>query len=82
MLDKIFKMFFVEKKKIKKTACLTVVRDSSLFNQNEILLTRTSVKNKIEGENLTCLSKYFQHIKGLNFKERELLSELNLRTIK
>ncbi len=72
MLDKIFKMFFSEKKQSKKTAIITVVRQSSLFNENEIINIKRS---KELCDDLTCLSEYFRGIKGLNLKERQLAKQ-------
>ncbi len=71
MLDKILKTFFTEKKQRKKTAIITVVRRSCLFNENDLI----KVKQAENANTLTCLSKYFKDIKGLNIKERELAKQ-------
>ncbi len=68
MFDKIFKMFFTETKQTKKATCITVVRESSLFNENQIIEYKRT-KKKIEAS--TCLSQYFKDIKGLNFEQRQ-----------
>ncbi len=67
MLDKIFKSFFTEKKQNKKTACITLIRESSLFNDNYLIEKRQAVKESSH----TCLFEYFRGMKGLNLKERE-----------
>ncbi len=71
MLDKIFKVFFTEKKQNKKTACITVVRESSLFNQNYIIESRRQISKR---NTTTCLSQYFSDLKGLNAKQRQTVN--------
>lgn len=71
MLDKVFKLFFTEKKANKKTACLTLVRKSSLLANDESYIDIENSK-QIKREDLTCLSKYFNDIKGLNLRERQI----------
>lgn len=70
MLDKVFKLFFTEKKANKKTACLTLVRKSSLLREESYIDIENS--KQIKREDLTCLSKYFNDIKGLNLRERQI----------
>ncbi len=71
MIEKIFKIFFKEIKQTKKTTPITVVRESSLFNEKNIISRRVL---KEQNENLTCLSGYFKNIKGLNLAERQRVS--------
>ena len=71
MIDKIFKLFFTAKKPSKKTACLTLVRRSSLINKENIDLIQSNNNDNVI-EELTCLSRYFKDIKGLNLVERQI----------
>ncbi len=62
MIDKILKMFFIEKKQAKRTASLTFTRKSSPLEKNNDV--------EIKSREYTSLSKYFSNIKGLNYRER------------
>ena len=67
MINKLFKMFFNEKK-----ACVTIMRNTPEFESNNQL---TFKRNMVKKESTkTCLSKYFANNPGLNYVERNLFA--------
>lgn len=67
MINKLFKMFFNEKK-----ACVTVMRNTpEIESNNELTYKRNMAKKEITK---TCLSKYFINNSGLNYVERNLFA--------
>ncbi len=65
MIDKIFKLFFSE---VKSNKNITVIRRDVKFYEKELITKRKPTEKHSE---LTCLSKYFVNLKGLNLLERE-----------
>ena len=62
MFDMIFKTFFTKTNKVK---CITIIKDRQISNEFS-----APIRRKIELDNKTCLSKYFENRKGLNMQER------------
>ena len=65
MFDTIINLFFDKKNKSVKRDRVTILVNRNLTEYREINKVNL---NLIETK--TCLSKYFDHIKGLNYKER------------
>lgn len=68
MINKLFRLFFQEKK-----ACVTLVRNTpNCESVNELTYKRNIVK---KSNTKTSLSKYFTENAGLNYVERNMFAQ-------
>ncbi len=71
MLNYILKKFFIKENKVAKRP-LTIINK----NRESTVSRRTILVSYKEEKQQTCLSKYFNNIKGLNTFERNLYSKI------